>query len=88
MTIERQPWGGKKATGRWPAYSLIVDGVDIGLVQRSISVGCDRMLGLKQQRYDCWKIHGTLAETQKEAEQILITRALRFGHLDPTNARS
>ena len=77
MVIERIG----KTTGRWPKYELIVDGVGVGQVSRSLGVGCDRMLGRAQQKWDGWRISGLVVETRDEAEQELIRRAVRFGHI-------
>ena len=66
-------------TGRWVKYNLIVDGVDVGEVKRSLAGGGDRMQpGI---RYDVWRIHGRAVCTQEEAERVLIERAVRFGNL-------
>ena len=75
MNIQR---AGRTA-GRWPKYRLIVDGVDIGLVERTLVSGGDRMA--PRERYNVWRIQGTTLQTQEEAEQKLIARAIRFGYL-------
>ena len=78
--IERQG----KTTGRWQRYNLIVDGVDVGLVRRTISVGCDRLAG--PTRMDGWDAGMKISMTQADAEAHLITRAIRFGHLNQEEA--
>jgi len=67
--------------GRWPRYRLVVDGVDLGEIRRTVSVGRDGLTGRRQARADAWAIHGTECTSQFEAEQRLIERALRFGYL-------
>lgn len=75
MNIERIG----KTTGRWPKYQLIVNGVDIGQVRRTVSTGCDNLAG--GSRYDGWAIHGMVCASRESAEQHLIERARRFGHI-------
>jgi hypothetical protein len=72
-----------KTTGRWQRYNLVVDGVDVGQVRRTVTVGRDGLAGRQQPRYDSWKIHGTACDSQEGAERTLIERARRFGHLPP-----
>ena len=65
-----------KTAGRWPNYQLIVNGVDLGTVRRTVSSGYDLM---GSSRYDGWAIHGTVCDTRDSAESKLIERAVRFG---------
>lgn len=75
LNIERQG----VTTGRWPSYLLVVNGVSLGRVKRTMSGGGDRMT--PHARYDVWKIHGLESATREEAEAHLIQRARRFGQL-------
>lgn len=70
-----------KTTGRWPKYELIVDGVNLGFIRRTISVGRDGLLGRNQSRWDGWAISGLVTETREKAEEELIRRAIRFGRV-------
>jgi hypothetical protein len=76
MNIERIG----NVNGRWAKYNLIVDGVDIGSVQRTFCIGHDA-LNKTQLRVDGWKIHGVKCDTREDAEAQLIARAQRFGHI-------
>lgn len=71
-----------KTTGRFPKYRLIVDGVDLGQVNRKISKGKDGNAGRSQPSYDVWAIKGTECTTQDEAEKLLIERSIRFGYIE------
>ena len=66
-------------TGRWPKYRLVVDGVDVGQVRRVLDPSCDRLA--PRARWDAWEIPSRVLPTQAEAEDMLIKRAVRFGHL-------
>lgn len=75
MNIERVG----KTTGRWPNYQLVVNGIDLGTVRRTVQAGGDRMS--PDTRYDGWHIHGRVLNTQEAAEAALIERGQRFGHI-------
>lgn len=77
ITIERLG----KTTGRWPKYRLVVNGVDLGQVQRVPMGGGNSASSGYEERHDVWRIHGIACSTQEDAEQHLIKRGIRFGHL-------
>ena len=56
--------------GRWPKYRFIVEGWDLGLVERTISQGTDRLAG--NSRFDSWRAGGRLSTTREGAELHLI----------------
>jgi len=68
-----------KTTGRWPRYTLVVDGVEIGTVRRTTQGSGDRMT--PEVRYDGWHVGGVVKATQADAENELIARARRFGKI-------
>jgi len=70
-----------RTTGRWPRYRLIVDGVDVGEIRRTVSMGRDGLAGRRQPRADAWAISGTECASRDEAESRLIERAVGFGYL-------
>jgi len=70
------------AAGRWPRYNLIVDGIDVGSVRRTIFRGCDRLHPQGGSTHDGWRIHGVVCESRGTAERMLIERAVRAGLLD------
>jgi len=71
------------AAGRWPRYNLIVDGIDVGSVRRTISRGCDRLHPQGGSTHDGWRIHGVVCESREIAERMLIERAVALHHLRP-----
>ncbi len=77
--VERVGFGAHKATGRWPHYSLVVDGVDVGRVRRVVSVSLDRTAG--NTRSDAWEISGRILGTREAAELALVERAIANGTL-------
>jgi len=70
-----------KIDGRFPHYTLIVGGVELGKVKRKVTKGRDGNTGRRQPAYDVWAIHGTECVSQQDAERTLIERAIRFGTL-------
>ena len=66
-------------SGRWIKYNLIVDGTNLGEVEKTIVGGGDRLR--PHTRYVGWRIKGFVAETQQQAEKTLIERSIRFGYL-------
>lgn len=75
MTIERKGI----VSGRWPTYTLIVNGVEIGEVKRTLTKGGGDKFA--RRTYDGWQIHGAVLHTREEAEKALIVRAIRFGKM-------
>ncbi len=67
-------------TGRWPNYRLIVDGVDLGSVRRTIASGGGTSRGDIITR-DAWEVQGWKLPTQAEAEAKLIERGITFGKI-------
>ncbi len=65
--------------GRFPIYTLVVNGIELGVVRRKIAKGKDGLAGRGQPSYDVWEIHGTQLGTQSEAEERLIQRSVKFG---------
>jgi hypothetical protein len=61
-------------TGRWPGWALVVDGVNIGTVERCVSSGYDALAGSTIR--DGWRAGGQILETQLRAEAHLIGRNL------------
>ncbi len=76
LSIERVPVGTAKLTGKRCHYRFVVEGVDLGTVRGTIAVGCDRLLGRRQQRYWSYEAGGIQAESQDEAEVHLLGRQL------------
>ena len=64
-----------KTTGRWPEYTIVVDGEDAGRVKRCLpSVGANYSC----ERGDGWDIGSTTFCTREEAEAAVIERFRRF----------
>ena len=78
VTIERIaiPGSGRKTEGRWAWYSLVADGVDLGTIKGTWSVGSDRIMGRKQERWASFRAGGRELPTIAEAELHLIGRQL------------
>lgn len=53
---------GKRGT----KYQLYADGVDVGSVERVITVGRDGLLGKSQSRYTGWRIHGVVRTNRED----------------------
>jgi hypothetical protein len=70
-------------TGRFADYRLVVDGVDLGRINRKVTKGVDLMRGRKMPAYDVWAIQGTECSTQEDAEKRLIDRSISFGYIKP-----
>lgn len=68
-----------RTTGRWPKYDLVVDGVNLGSIERTIVKGGGRRVDA--MTYDAWRIPGTTVTSRERAEQELINRGLHFGKL-------
>ena len=82
FSIQRVPFPGLgSVNGRSAHYYLIVNGVNLGTIRRTVGFGYDRMAGRRQIRYTVWQISGIQIQDRYEAEAKMIEQAIHFGQL-------